>query len=59
MANLNATELSLDQLDDVAGGMKWDQNHVSENVIDARGGSTTAWGWTFTYDAGGNLSGVS
>ena len=32
-------QLSDADLDQVAGGMKYDKNYVSKNVIDARGGS--------------------
>ena len=59
MTDISATQLDLEQLDEVAGGMKWDHNYVSANVIDARGGSTTVAGFTFTYDVNGKLSGVS
>lgn len=29
------------ELDAVSGGMKWDHNYVSKDVIDVRGGSVT------------------
>jgi hypothetical protein len=50
--------LSAEELDHVSGGMKWDHNYVSKNVIDARGGQFTI-GWTFTVDVNGHVSSVS
>jgi bacteriocin-like protein len=51
--------LSEEELDTVSGGMKTDPNYVSKNVIDARGGSLTVWGVTFTYDINGKMSSIS
>ena len=53
------SNLSEKELDAVCGGMKWDPNYVSKDVIDARGGYVTVWGVTFTYDVNGKLSSVS
>ena len=39
-------ELTIDESEAVSGGMKWDRNHVSKDVIDARGGYLTVWGIT-------------
>ena len=52
-------ELNADELDTACGGMKTDKNYVSNNVIDARGGSLTVWGVTFTYDVNGKMSSIS
>lgn len=51
-------ELTIDEIGAVCGGMKWDHNYVSENVIDARGGSLTVWGVTLTYDINGKCSSI-
>jgi hypothetical protein len=48
--------LSVEEICAVSGGMKWDHNHVSKNVIDARGGQFHALGYTFTLDINGNVS---
>ena len=49
-------KLEIADLEEVIGGMKWDHNHVSPNVIDARGGSFTIFGWTMTVDLKGNVT---
>jgi hypothetical protein len=51
-------ELSVDQLEHISGGMKSDRNHVSSNVIDARGGSLVVWGVQLTFDVNGKCSGI-
>ena len=51
--------LSDDELDAISGGMKWDKNYVSSEVIDARGGYLTWGGWTFTFDVNGKTSSVT
>ena len=53
---MQTDKLELADLDEVIGGMKWDRNHVSKDVIDARGGSITIFGWTMTYDLKGNVT---
>jgi hypothetical protein len=52
-------QLEIADLEAVSGGMKWDRNHVSKNVIDARGGSFTFLAWTMTYDLKGNVTSVT
>jgi hypothetical protein len=52
-------ELLADELDVVSGGMKYDPNHVSPDVIDARGGQVTVYGLTFTYGANGQVTSVT
>jgi len=47
------------ELDAVSGGMKWDHNYVSKDVIAVRGGSVTVWGVTFGFDVNGKLSSVT
>ena len=54
-----AALLSLEELDHVSGGMKYDRNHVSKDVIDARGGSYEFLGLIFTLDVNGHLSSIS
>lgn len=49
-------ELSDAALDRVSGGMKWDRNHVSKDVIDARGGQIETPIGTFTLDVRGVIS---
>jgi hypothetical protein len=51
--------LSDSVLDKVAGGFKYDKNYVSNNVIDARGGSLTVMGYTATYDLNGKMTSFS
>ncbi len=55
----NIRELSEEGLGRVSGGMTFDPNYVSKNIIDARGGYVTVWGVTFTFDVNGKLSSVS
>ncbi len=52
-------ELNGDDLAAVSGGMKWDPNYESKNVIDARGGYFTILGETITYDLNGKVTSVS
>lgn len=54
-----ARELSEAELARVTGGFKYDPNYVSENVIDARGGSMNFMGSTFTFDLNGNVTSVT
>ncbi|PWB66322.1 MAG: hypothetical protein C3F17_01720 [Bradyrhizobiaceae bacterium] len=49
-------QLSDAELDLVSGGMKWDRNHKSNDVIDARGGQVKTWFGTFTLDVNGKIS---
>jgi hypothetical protein len=55
----NSRVVEDDELDAVSGGMKWDHNYVSPNIIDVRGGSVTVWGVTFGFDVNGKLSSVT
>ncbi|WP_439925791.1 hypothetical protein [Nitrobacter sp. JJSN] len=50
--------LDVEEISTVSGGMKWDRNHVSNDVIDARGGSLTVWGVTMTFDINGKCSSI-
>ena len=52
-------ELTVAELEVVSGGMKWDRNHVSPNVIDARGGQVDTWFGTVTLDVNGKVSGIT
>ena len=51
-------ELTIDESEAASGGMKWDRNHVSQDVIDARGGYLTVWGITMTFDINGKCSSI-
>jgi hypothetical protein len=52
-------KLDIGEINTVSGGMKWDRNYVSKDVIDARGGQFTALGLTFTVDLEGNITSVT
>ncbi len=55
-------ELNVAELAAASGGMNFDWPDYYKdqpNVIDARGGSHTAWGITVTYDVNGKASSVS
>ena len=52
----DASELNIDQLDAVNGGMKFTQNVKNDDVIDARGGQVHALGYTITFDINDNIS---
>lgn len=51
-------ELTAEQLDDVAGGMKWQRGAVNPDVIDARGGQLIVWGIQLTFDVNGKCSSI-
>lgn len=54
-------ELTNDDLEQVAGGMKTDPNYTSKDVIDARGGQLSIGGIfpiVISFDLNGNISGV-
>ena len=51
--------LSEEELNAVSGGMIWDHNYVSPNIIDVRGGSIKVWGVTFGFDINGKLSNIT
>ena len=48
-------ELATTELDAVSGGMKWTPVK-NDDVIDARGGQISIFGWTYTLDVKGNIS---
>ena len=52
-------QLNDEELAHVTGGFKSDPNHVSSDVIDARGGQFSIYGVTFTLDINGKISSVS
>ena len=49
-------ELSVDELDAVSAGLKWQPGTKNPDVIDARGGSVRFLGMTFTRDIHGKVS---
>lgn len=51
-------ELDTTELDAVSGGMKWTPVK-NDDVIDARGGQISIFGWTITLDVKGNISSVT
>jgi len=53
--NTEICELDTTELDAVSGGMKWSPVK-NDDVIDARGGQITFWGFSVTFDAGGHIS---
>jgi hypothetical protein len=55
----SAVALSDTDIDLVRGGMKWDRNHKSKDVIDARGGQIQTPIGTFTLDVNGTISGFT
>lgn len=57
--NHEISELNVHDLAAVSGGMKWDHNYQSKDVIDARGGYFTILGETITYDLNGKVTSVS
>src|SRR4051812_49412991 len=56
--NTEIRELDTTDLDAVSGGMKWSPVK-NDDVIDARGGQFSVFGWTFTLDVGGKISSVT
>jgi hypothetical protein len=56
--NSDIREISGDELASVTGGLKWDRNHASPNVIDMRGGQKRVGLFVIaSYDIDGNVSG--
>jgi hypothetical protein len=49
-------ELDTTDLDAVSGGFKWNPNTKNDDVIDARGGSVTLFGFRVTFDIHGHIS---
>ncbi len=56
MSAAAARPLTADETASVSGGMKWTRGTINPDVIDARGGSFTFLGITFTKDIKGNIS---
>ena len=56
MNKADICEMSDADIDLVSGGMKWDRNHVSKDVVDARGGQIETPIGTFTLDVHGVIS---
>jgi hypothetical protein len=56
--NTNTSELNASELDAVSGGMKWTPVR-NDDVIDARGGQISFWGFSITFDVGGHISSFS
>ena len=53
---LNAAELNSVELDAVCGGMKWTRGTKNDDVIDARGGQISLFGYSVTFDINGHIS---
>ena len=53
---MNSSELSTSELDLANGGMKWNRNTVNPDVIDARGGQISLFGYSVTFDINGHIS---
>jgi hypothetical protein len=51
-----ASPLAQEELQVVTGGMNWDHDHESSDVIDARGGTVTMLGLVWTVDTSGHIS---
>lgn len=56
MSAAGSRPLAADETVAVGGGMKWTRGTKNPDVIDARGGSFTSLGITFTKDINGNIS---
>ncbi len=50
--------LRSEEIDLVAGGMKWTRGTSNSDVVDARGGTFKFMGITFALDSKGNISGI-
>ena len=50
------TELNTTDLDAVSGGMKWTPGTKNDDVIDARGGQISLFGYSVTFDINGHIS---
>ena len=53
------SELALDDLGAVSGGMKYQPNTKNDDVVDARGGQIEIFGFKITLDIHGDPSSVS
>ena len=56
---MNNHELNTTDLDAVSGGMKWNRNTENPDVIDARGGQISIFGYSVTFDYSGKVSSVT
>jgi len=54
----NVRELRSDEIDNVAGGMKWTRGTTNSDVVDARGGTIKFFGMTIALDRNGKVSAV-
>ena len=54
-----ARELSNEELAHATGGMKYNPDYVSANVIDARGGQFSLFGLNYSFDVNGHISDIS
>ena len=52
-------ELKTADLDAVSGGFKWNRNTENPDVIDARGGQISLFGYSVTFDVNGHVSSVT
>jgi hypothetical protein len=52
-------ELNAGELDAVSGGFKWNRNTENPDVIDARGGQISIFGYSVTFDYSGKVSSVT
>ena len=50
------TELDTTDLDAVSGGFKWKPGTANSDVIDARGGQISLFGYSVTFDINGHIS---
>jgi hypothetical protein len=55
---LNANELTANELDAVNGGMKWTAGTANPDVIDARGGQLNFLGLHMTFGIKGNVTSI-
>ena len=56
---MNTFELNTADLEAVSGGMKWTPGTKNDDVIDARGGQISIFGFNITFDVKGNISSVT
>jgi len=53
-----SSNISEEELARVSGGVIYDHNYVSKDVIDARGGQLVLGNVSIAYDLNGNISGA-
>jgi hypothetical protein len=51
--------LSDTELAGVTGGLKWEKGTKNDDVVDARGGQVSIFGYSVTFDVSGNVSSVT